>query len=200
MVRLKHRYLLLQILYPPSASPTLLKGAEKNAKEYTLELHRPTPDTLTPALLARAVKDVVGEMYGDWGVGKLGGSSAGGIGVKYLSPATSTAIIRCPRSSYRLVWSALTYMSSLPAIKGRGGAKPVESPPDCVFRVVRVSGTMRKAEEEAIRRARREVLRMRKGGEEGGMAVLDELFGNDEGMDVDVDRGIESEEEDDDDE
>lgn len=45
----------------------------------------------------------------------------------------------------------------------------------CVFRVVRVSGTMRKAEEEAIRRARREILRTRKEHEAG---VLEGLVGN----------------------
>lgn len=45
-----------------------------------------------------------------------------------------------------------------------------------VFRVVRVSGTIRKAEEEAIRRARSEIGRtMRSGGHNAG--VLDELFG-----------------------
>lgn len=60
---------------------------------------------------------------------------------------------------------------------------------------------MRKAEEEAIRRARREMLRMKKGGEEGGMAVLDELFGNDGVIDVDVGGGSEeSDEEDEEDE
>lgn len=122
----------------------------------------------------------------------------GGI-VKYLSPATSTAIIRCPRASYRLVWSALTYMSRLPAPKGRGGITPAESPPDCVIRVVRVSGTMKKAEEEAIRRARREVLRMKKGSEESAMAVLDELFANDGVMDVDVVAGADDDGESDED-
>jgi ribonuclease P/MRP protein subunit POP5 len=43
-----------------------------------------------------------------------------------------------------------------------------------VFRVLRVSGTMRKAEEEAIRRARREIVRVR-GIEEKG--VLGDLLG-----------------------
>jgi len=42
-----------------------------------------------------------------------------------------------------------------------------------VFRVLRVSGTMRKAEEEAIRRARREIVRVR-GIEEKG--VLGDLL------------------------
>lgn len=93
--------------------------------------------------------------------------------VKYLSPATSTAILRCPRSSYRLVWSALTYMSHVPDVSPRGHEKRVAGRP-CVFRVIRVSGTMRKAEEEAVRRARREIVRVR--GLEGG--VLGGLVGD----------------------
>ena len=40
---------------------------------------------------------------------------------------------------------------------------------------------MRKAEEEAIRRARRKVVRLKKGAEDGGMGVLDELFGGEMG-------------------
>lgn len=63
---------------------------------------------------------------------------------------------------------------------------------ECVFQVVRVSGTMRKVEEEAIRRARGEVVRVAK----GGSSVLDDLFGAaDAGVGV---GGVESESEDDD--
>ena len=68
--------------------------------------------------------------------------------VKYFSNATSTFIIRVSRDHYRLVWAALSFTTKLPP-----GAKP------CVMRVVRVSGTIRKAEEEAIRRARDSALR-----------------------------------------
>lgn len=101
------------------------------------------------------------------------------VPVKYLSPATSTAIIRCPRASFRLVWSALTYMSHVPAVTEPGTAGAGQRRPNggrerpCVFRVLRVSGTMRKAEEEAIRRARREIVRVR-GMEEKG--VLGDLI------------------------
>lgn len=45
---------------------------------------------------------------------------------------------------------------------------------DCVFRVIRVSGTMRKAEEEAVRRARKEIVRLR-GAEE--VDVLEGIVG-----------------------
>lgn len=72
--------------------------------------------------------------------------------VKYFSPATSTAIIRVARNHYRLVWAALTFTTRLP--------HPVNQ--DCVVQVVRVSGTIRKAEEEAIRRAKQAILQARR--------------------------------------
>jgi ribonuclease P/MRP protein subunit POP5 len=64
--------------------------------------------------------------------------------VKYLSQATSTFILRVQKPHYRLVWTALTVLDHVPVRDG----KP------CTFRVVHVSGTIRKVEEEAIRRAR----------------------------------------------
>ncbi|GAD94784.1 Rpp14 family family [Paecilomyces variotii No. 5] len=172
MVRIKHRYLLIDILYPSPGSDVPVnpsKGGNADLQSH-LRIHAPTPDTLSPGLLAKMVREEVSEMFGDWGVGRLGGASAGGVSVKYLSPATSTAIIRCPRASFRLVWAALTYLSSIPASNRRSGPGSGSGARSCVFRVVRVSGTMRKAEEEAIRRARREVVRMRKGEED---SVLD---------------------------
>lgn len=68
-------------------------------------------------------------------------------------------------------------MTHVPAVDGGGAGirRPNggrERP--CVFRVLRVSGTMRRAEEEAIRRARREIVRVR-GVEEKG--VLGDLLG-----------------------
>ncbi|KAL4762521.1 Rpp14/Pop5 family protein [Aspergillus foveolatus] len=191
MVRVKHRYLLVEILYPdPSASPPLSSATSlKNyGQRSQLRFHAPTSDALTPSLLAKMVRDEVAKMFGDWGIGRLGGVGAGGVSVKYLSPATSTAIIRCPRASYRLVWTALTYISHVPDLSGTNGAKSKRldlanlSRP-CVFRVVRVSGTIKKAEEEAVRRARREIVRLR-GKEELG--VLDGLVGE---LERDIERG-----------
>ncbi|KAF4256689.1 hypothetical protein KXW98_003963 [Aspergillus fumigatus] len=181
MVRVKHRYLLLDILYPERSSwPTSSTSKTKlpSQADAQLRIHSPTSDALTPALLAKMVREEVAEIFGDWGVGRLGGVGAGGVSVKYLSPATSTAIIRCPRASFRLVWTALTYMSQVPDFNNGGmkkgapaGAGKMRS---CVFRVMKVSGTMKKVEEEAIRRARREISRL-KGADE--MGVLEGLVG-----------------------
>lgn len=76
---------------------------------------------------------------------------------------------------------------SLPAAGG-------ETQRDCVFRVVRVSGTMKKAEQEAIRRARMEVVKAMKSGEEKGAEILEGMFGGEVGG------GIESEDDEKDDE
>ncbi|CAI7568891.1 unnamed protein product [Penicillium pancosmium] len=189
MVRLKNRYLLLDILYPDSKTwPASTQSTKNNPKSAQLAIHSPTSDALTPGLLAKMVREEVAELYGDWGVGKLGGASATGLNVKYLSPATSTAILRCPRSSFRIVWSALTYMSHVPEPGSAAQKRPNggrERP--CVFRVLRVSGTMKKAEEEAIRRARREIVRIRSVEEKG---VLGDLISGAEDVKSQVDRTV----------
>ncbi|KAK2746985.1 hypothetical protein FQN57_002557 [Myotisia sp. PD_48] len=205
MVRLKHRYLLVDILYPPQpgSKPTSLCQQE-DLKEFHLQVHRPTPDTLTPHLFAKVIRENVAEMFGDWGMGRLGGSGANSLSVKYLSPATSTAIIRCPRASYRLVWSALTYMSGFPARKGQRPGAPETGPPgqvqhECIFRVVRVSGTMRKVEQEAIRRARMEVVRLTNEWESGGKGALESMFSTSTSRQVKATGPMEIDSEDDDD-
>lgn len=60
-----------------------------------------------------------------------------------MSNATSTFILRVSRAHFKIVWAALTIMNVVPVKDGKR----------CIFRVIRVSGTIRKAEEEAIRRA-----------------------------------------------
>ncbi|RAO69502.1 uncharacterized protein BHQ10_005514 [Talaromyces amestolkiae] len=205
MVRIKHRYLLIDILHPEPSQIHNKSGASSIPAH--LYFHPPTPDILTSSVLARLLRDTISELFGDYGMGKLGGASSGNLIIKYLSPATSTAIIRCPRAAYRLVWAALTYLNAIPAPATGASAKKSEmTMRNAVFRVVRVSGTMRKAEEEAIRRARREIGRARKendgvfeglfGGRDGGAAAV---VGDDEavfGMDIDDDDDEESDDED----
>ncbi len=49
---------------------------------------------------------------------------------------------------------------------------PKKNGKNCIFRVVRVSGTIRKAEEEAIRRAREMILRAKRSmGDKSGEAL-----------------------------
>ncbi|KAF2734954.1 hypothetical protein EJ04DRAFT_223993 [Polyplosphaeria fusca] len=142
MVRVKHRYLTVQYLYPA----TLLESAPKDLPT-TIQFRQPTPDDFGAGRLVQAIRAGVEELYGDYGLGMVNT----GLKVNYHSTATSTSIIRCPQAHYQMVWAALTYMTKLP--------KPANTP--VVVRVIRVSGTIKKAEEEVIRRAKQTVLQMK---------------------------------------
>jgi ribonuclease P/MRP protein subunit POP5 len=61
-------------------------------------------------------------------------------------------------------------MNTIPAKNGR----------NCIFQVVRVSGTIRKAEEEAIRNAREMILRARRELGEQSDEKLDNMLGDPE--------------------
>ncbi|KAI4132942.1 MAG: hypothetical protein LQ347_002354 [Umbilicaria vellea] len=151
MVRLKNRYLLVHILYPEHAENNtqdpLLKPAEGLPE--VVQFHRPSPDDVSAQSLARIIREQISFLYGDYGAGV----TFGRLVVKYFSPATSTAIVRCSRAHYRLVWAALSFITQLPKASRNG------KPRACVLQVVRVSGTIKKAEEEAIRRARTAILK-----------------------------------------
>ncbi|KAL8722138.1 MAG: hypothetical protein Q9225_001331 [Loekoesia sp. 1 TL-2023] len=170
MVRIKHRYLLVNILYPepPTLQHQSSKAHHTSAVPSSIRFHWPTPDSLTPQLLVKAIKDQILLMYGDYG----SGITSTGLHVKYLSPATSTAIIRCSRSNYQIVWATLTFMTHLPELSRQSTLQP------CVMQVVRVSGTIRKAEEEVIRRARSAILKARTEGHDGDSSALNAILGS----------------------
>lgn len=160
MVRIKERYLLVNIIYPPeSATKT------KSSVPSFVVQHQPTVENLTPQALMKAIRNEISQLFGDHGLGALSGNLSGRNheltscgtlltrSVKYMSLATSTVILRCHRTHYRMLWAALTLMDHVPVKDGR----------PCIFRVVRVSGTIRKAEEEAIRQARALVLAAKDG-------------------------------------
>lgn len=162
MVRIKHRYLLFNILYhfaPASVTTTPSYVA----------IQAPTPGHLTPAFLVNHIRALLAMHFGDIGVGLTSSS----LKIVYFSRATSTAILRCPRAHVRMVWAALTYMTSVPR-----GRRPGEVETDCVVRVVRVSGTIRKSEEELIRRAKIEVARASAANDRGEGGLLEKLVGN----------------------
>ena len=219
MVRIKHRYLLVQILYPssPTSSTSQLNPSKATPSSTTsqvpriVQFHRPTSNDLTPQALVKLVRDQIQFLFGDYGVGVVGGGLSGklisqlmiypkdiliqlcAILVKYLSPATSTFILRSPRAHHRLVWAALAFITQLPSPKSHSKAKSrlpseIEKNRECVMRVVRVSGTIRKAESEAIRRARGDIARAKK-GETGALRGLEGILGM--GDDRNVEDGIE---------
>lgn len=167
MVRIKHRWLLVQILYPASP-PQISKKQQPDKDDFasllsgqnpTLALHSPTPDSVNAQVLTRLLRSQIELLFGDYGAGMASATLA----IKYWSAATSTFIVRCERAVFRLVWAALTFVKALPLSsherqkRGKGGASAnpnVSTDVPCVMQVLRVSGTIKKCEEELIRRSR----------------------------------------------
>ncbi|KAK3390982.1 Rpp14/Pop5 family-domain-containing protein [Podospora didyma] len=140
MVRLKDRYLLVNIVYSDVPAGQQPKAPASDLLVY----NQPTTSELRPQHLLKALRSEVASLFGDCGSGAIDRS----LQVKYLSTATSTFILRISRAHYRLVWAALSFLHQVPVKNGR----------PCIFRVVRVSGTIRKVEEECVRRAKLMIL------------------------------------------
>jgi ribonuclease P/MRP protein subunit POP5 len=66
MVRIKERYLLVNIIYPPE--PTNKSTAKVPDIVY---LHQPTTDKLTSASLVSAIRSEVTALFGDYGAGAM---------------------------------------------------------------------------------------------------------------------------------
>ncbi|TNY20092.1 ribonucleases P/MRP protein subunit POP5 [Rhodotorula diobovata] len=129
MVRFKHRYLLVSLVFPDS----LLTPANP---------HEPfTPPQMTESSLISLLRDSLAVNFGDVGAGEVGGT----FSIKYFSPSTSTLILRVSREHHRTLWAALTLLRKV------GGQ-------ECVARVVHVSGTIRKTQHAAMAHDRAAIL------------------------------------------
>ncbi len=78
MVRIKHRYLLVNILYPDAKHSQLAPATKPGDNvPYTVQFRRPSPDQMNGGLLMRLIRDGVVELFGDYGSGKIAGSLQG---------------------------------------------------------------------------------------------------------------------------
>ncbi len=71
MVRLKNRYLLVNILYPEAT--TLPSPGVPDIVAF----NQPTTDELKPQLMLKALRDTILELFGDYGSGAVAGSLMG---------------------------------------------------------------------------------------------------------------------------
>ena len=76
MVRLKHRYLLVHILYPEGPDRKKQQDDTTPLPDF-VQFHKPTADELTPQLLARILRDQIALLFGDYGVGVTAGNLNG---------------------------------------------------------------------------------------------------------------------------
>jgi ribonuclease P/MRP protein subunit POP5 len=94
MVRIKHRYLLIHVLYPeeqdlPShlnhhkkitlaaSSSTQNKTNDPGHLPWTVQFRRPSADAFNAKLLAKLIRQGVEELFGDYGAGMIAASFQG---------------------------------------------------------------------------------------------------------------------------
>ncbi|KAG7480594.1 hypothetical protein MATL_G00057890 [Megalops atlanticus] len=125
MVRFKSRYLLCEVCVSDQSSLQLL-------------------DDRT---VFSAVKAAVCHAHGDYGAALCSLSFA----VKYLNAHTGVVFLRCRKSHYRLIWSALPFITSL---ESRGQRVP------CFFNCLHIGGTIRTCQKFLIRYNTQQLHRM----------------------------------------
>ena len=130
MVRVKSRYVLFEILFPLDRATDDYGDYE----ELLTRLHKTSPLTFTAKQLARQIKQLVQDHYGDYG-----GGSCSNLQVKYFSNKTSTGIVKVAREHFEMVVAALALIDRLDSI-------PV------IVRCLHVLGTVRKCQEWVMER------------------------------------------------
>lgn len=73
MVRVKHRYLVVNFLYPEPTTKS------KSPLPDLVQIHSPTPDALKQGFIVRMIRDGVEELFGDYGAGMISSGLKGKI-------------------------------------------------------------------------------------------------------------------------
>lgn len=135
MVRLKSRYVLFEILYPPTG---LGDDDFKRMDDVMMGYHRSTVNynEVNSRSIIGEIRRVVQYNFGDLGSGKLNSL----LHLKYFSNATSTGIIRCHREDLNLLLITLALINKIGDTNG------------IIINTVKVSGTIKKLEQFAIKR------------------------------------------------
>ncbi|XP_037632563.1 ribonuclease P/MRP protein subunit POP5 [Sebastes umbrosus] len=125
MVRVKSRYLLCEVNVSDRSRLLLLDDRA----------------------VAAAVKAAVARIHGDYGAALLSIR----FSVKYLNAHTGIVFLRFPKSSYKLLWSALPFIT---CIETRGQEIP------CFLNCLHVGGTIRTCQKFLIRYNTQQLQRM----------------------------------------
>lgn len=112
-----------------------------------VDLRLGTSPSVTAGLLVSVLRSSIQKNFGDRGAGLVQTT----FSVKYFSPHTGTGIIRCHREAVDTVRAAMFFVTSV-------DGKP------CVFSCVGVSGSIKKAELLAMRRARETISQAKRRG------------------------------------
>lgn len=158
MVRIKNRWLLINVRFDSDGQTAQSSSSSSGSHGSPVQLQ-----------LLRAIRDSLQCSFGDVAAGALGGSLA----VRYYSPTTHNAIVRCSRLGVQHVWAAVTLCDRLDGKQVRmivshcGGGSCLwcsvvvrRSSPDRHTNNYKRTGTIRKVQQAAIRADRRKIERL----------------------------------------
>ncbi|SCU91024.1 LADA_0F07668g1_1 [Lachancea dasiensis] len=138
MVRLKSRYILFEVLYPAPDCPEE-RPFSNSRKDILIRHHRASPAQISHKTIIQELRRTLQHNFGDYGIGRVNSL----LQIKYFSNRTSTGIIRCSREEYDLVLIALMFINRIDDVEG------------LVVNPTKVSGTIKRVEQYAIRRNER---------------------------------------------
>ncbi|KAK4047658.1 RNA-binding protein pop5 [Microbotryomycetes sp. JL221] len=144
MVRFKHRYLLVELLFP-----NLMQFNDDDDHDDNIDKQATLNDNnddkalafLNESVLMQTLRDSLLINFGERGAGEVGGA----FSIKYFSLQTHTVIIRVSRQHFRTLWSSLTLLRKL-------AGQPV------IATVVHVGGSIKKTQHAAIAHDRVKIL------------------------------------------
>lgn len=135
MVRLKSRYVLFEIIYPPES---IAEAELDRMDDVMMGFHKSTRNyhEINSKTILQEIRRVVQYNFGDLGSGQLTSL----LHLKYFSNATSTGILRCHREDLNILLTTLALVNKIGDYEG------------IILNPVKVSGTIKKLEQYAIRR------------------------------------------------
>ena len=111
MVRIKHRYILFEILYPntPRNEQSNSSSNISNSSIQLIPFHRSSPNEITPKVLLKLLRKSLSLYFGDYG----SGISSASLQIKYFSNKTLNGILRVARENVKLVHFCLTLLNQI---------------------------------------------------------------------------------------
>ena len=144
MVRLKHRYIVGQVLLDPSYTALSSSSSpSSSSKSASVDII----NNITSRELNSAVLETIQRLYGDVGTGSFG---MGTTGVRYIDPVSKIYVIRTSREDLEQVQFALTCMNQVKKGGGTSNSNSNSAVNNIVLRTLDIAGSMRTCKEKLI--------------------------------------------------
>lgn len=167
MVRFKNRYLLVELApFQSQNTASITQKPAKKARLTDLLAEKEPEESTSPSRIdplndaalfkglssSNAASHIRQSIEANFGI-HAAALNAQSFSVKYCNTRTGTILVRAARDNIQMVWASLTFLTGLPSDCSAKDDKSFK----CAWRVVHISGTIRSAQKNAIRRAAKRI-------------------------------------------